>query len=115
MAQYVYTMNRVAKIVPAEARDPQEHFPVVLPRRQDRRTRSERLGQIDTAEHHGRHRYRDRRRGPAAAGLKIGLPAAGTAAGPSKDVRGNVEEGVGELKALLTEFNEIYAASSPSR
>ena len=58
MAQYIYTMNRVSKVVPPEADDPARHQPVVLPRRQDRRAGPQRLGQIHAAAHHGRHRPR---------------------------------------------------------
>ena len=40
----------------AEAADPEGHLPVLLPGRQDRRAGPERLGQVDAAEDHGRHR-----------------------------------------------------------
>src|SRR5690606_17786543 len=38
----------------AQTADPQGHFPVVLPRCQDRRARPQRRGQIHPAAHHGR-------------------------------------------------------------
>ena len=57
--------------------------PVVLPRRQDRRARPERRGQVHPAADHGRRRHRDRRRGPADAGDQRRLPAAGAQAGPA--------------------------------
>ncbi len=52
----------------------------VLPGRQDRRAWPQRLGQIDTAAHHGRHRQGVRRRGVAGRGRHRRLPAAGAAA-----------------------------------
>ena len=69
----------------AQAADPQEHLAVVLPRRQDRRARPERLGQVDPAQDHGRHRPRHRGRGDADAGPEDRLPAAGAAARPRPD------------------------------
>jgi len=42
-----------------------------------------------------------------AAGLKIGYLAQEPQLDPAKDVRGNVEDGVGETRALLQRFEEI--------
>jgi energy-dependent translational throttle protein EttA len=42
-----------------------------------------------------------------APGLKIGYLSQEPGLDPKKDVRGNVEEGVAETRALLTEFEEI--------
>jgi len=39
--------------------------------------------------------------------VKIGFLPQEPQLNPEKDVRGNVEEGVGELKALLTDFDAI--------
>ena len=59
-----------------------EHPSVVLPRRQDRRARRQRFGQIDAAAHHGRHRYGIRRRGLPRRGRPRRLSPAGAAARP---------------------------------
>src|SRR5215475_729135 len=44
-----------------------------------------------------------------AAGLKIGYLPQEPQLDPAKDVRGNVEEGVAETRALLTRFEEVSA------
>ena len=67
MAQYVYTMNRVGKIVPPKRADPQEHLALLLPGRQDRRAGAERLGQVEPAQDHGGRRPGVRGRGHADA------------------------------------------------
>ena len=43
----------------------------------------------------------------AAEGARVGYLPQEPELDPNKDVRGNVEEGVGEVKALLDRFNEI--------
>src|SRR6059036_441101 len=45
----------------------------------------------------------------AAAGLRIGYLPQEPQLDPAKDVRGNVEEGVAEVLALLTRFEEVSA------
>ena len=57
-----------------------EHPSLLLPRRQDRRARRQRFGQVDAAAHHGRHRYRIRRRRLPRRGRSRRLPPAGAAA-----------------------------------
>src|ERR1700675_3575405 len=44
-----------------------------------------------------------------APGASVGLLAQEPALDESKDVRGNVEEGLAEVKALLDRFNELAA------
>ncbi|HZR45151.1 MAG TPA: ATP-binding cassette domain-containing protein, partial [Candidatus Manganitrophaceae bacterium] len=44
-----------------------------------------------------------------AKGVKIGFLPQEPKLDPAKDVRGNVEEGVAETKALLDEFNAVSA------
>ena len=44
-----------------------------------------------------------------AKGLRVGYLTQEPMLDPSKDVMGNVEEGVGEIRALLDEFNELSA------
>ena len=73
---------------------------VVLPRREDRRRRPERRRQVDDPEDHGRPRPALQRRGAAHARA---TPSASCMQEPpldeDKTVLGNVEEGVGEIKA----------------
>ena len=49
-------------------------------------------------------------RAELAAGASVGLLQQEPELNPGKDVRGNVEEGVGRLRDLLTRFEEISAA-----
>ena len=44
-----------------------------------------------------------------AAGLRIGYLPQEPQLDPAKDVRGNIEEGVGETRAILTRFEEVSA------
>ena len=59
---------------------PQGHLAVVLPRRQDRRPRPQRLRQVDAAADHGRSGHRVPRRGPARARRHRRAARAGAAA-----------------------------------
>ena len=67
MAQYIYTTNRSARSS-AEALHLARHQLEFLSRRQDRRARAERLGQVDAAQDHGGHGQGDSRRSATAAG-----------------------------------------------
>ncbi len=69
----------------AQARDPQEHLAVVLPRRQDRRARPQRLRQVDAAQDHGRRGQELRGRGGRHAGSQDRLPQAGARARSGED------------------------------
>jgi ATP-binding cassette ChvD family protein len=44
-----------------------------------------------------------------ADGVRVGYLPQGPQLDPAKDVRGNVEDGVGEIRSLLTRFDEINA------
>ena len=44
---------------PAQKGDPEGHLALVFPGREDRRARAERGREIDSAQDHGGHRYRD--------------------------------------------------------
>ena len=89
---------------------PRKHQPVVLSGRQDRRARRQRLGQVDAAAHHGRHRQGLHRRGLGRRGRARRLSGAGAAARSGANrVRENVMEGVAAKKALLDRYNEIAA------
>ena len=107
MAQYIYTMNRVAKVVP-----PKRHiikdislsfFPgakigVLGLNGSGKSTLLRIMAGLDT-EIDGEARPQP--------GINIGYLPQEPELDPDKDVRGNVEEGVGETKALLDRFNEI--------
>ena len=90
-------------------RRPQGHLAVVSARREDRRARAERRGQEHDPQDHGRRGPAVRRRGLAGRGDQRRDPAPGAAARSAKTVLGNVEEGVADIKALLTRYDEINA------
>ena len=107
MAQYVYTMNGVAKIVPPKRhilRDislsffPGAKIGVLGLNGSGKSTLLKIMAGIDT-EYEGEARPQP--------GLKIGYLAQEPELDETKDVRGNVEEGVAETIALITRFNEI--------
>lgn len=109
MAQYIYTMNRVGKVVP-----PKKHilkdislsfFPgakigVLGLNGSGKSTLLRIMAGLDT-DIEGEARPQ--------TGTKIGYLAQEPELDPTKDVRGNVEEGVAETKALLDAFNEVSA------
>ncbi|MFP5505507.1 MAG: ATP-binding cassette domain-containing protein, partial [Gammaproteobacteria bacterium] len=99
MAQYVYTMNRVGKIVPPKRWILQDislsFFPgakigVLGLNGSGKSTLLRIMAGIDT-EIEGEARPQP--------GIKIGYLAQEPQLDPTKDVRGNVEEGLGEIKA----------------
>ncbi len=107
MAQYIYTMNRVAKIVPPKRfilRDislsffPGAKIGVLGLNGAGKSTLLRIMAGIDK-EFDGEARPQ--------TGIRIGYLPQEPELDPSKDVRGNVEEGLGETKALLDRFNEI--------
>ncbi len=107
MAQYIYTMNRVAKVVPPKRqiiRDislsffPGAKIGVLGLNGSGKSTLLRIMAGIDT-EIDGEARPQP--------GIKIGYLPQEPELDPAKDVRGNVEEGVAETKALVDRFNEI--------
>ncbi len=107
MAQYIYTMNRVAKMVPPKRfilRDislsffPGAKIGVLGLNGSGKSTLMRIMAGIDT-EIDGEARPQP--------GIKVGYLPQEPELDPLKDVRGNVEEGVGETKALVDRFNEI--------
>jgi ATP-binding cassette ChvD family protein len=107
MAQYIYTMNRVAKIIPPKRfilRDislsffPGAKIGVLGLNGSGKSTLLRIMAGLDT-EIDGEARPQP--------GIKIGFLQQEPQLDPAKDVRGNVEEGVAETKALLDRFNEI--------
>jgi len=107
MAQYIYTMNRVAKIIPPKRfilRDislsffPGAKIGVLGLNGSGKSTLLRIMAGLDT-EIDGEARPQP--------GIKIGFLQQEPQLNPDKDVRGNVEEGVADTKALLDRFNEI--------
>ena len=107
MAQYIYTMNRVAKVVPPKRfilRDislsffPGAKIGVLGLNGSGKSTLLRIMAGLDT-EIDGEARPQP--------GIKIGYLPQEPELDPDKDVRGNVEEGVAETKALIDRFNEI--------
>jgi hypothetical protein len=58
--------------------DPARYFARLLLRRQDRRARTQRRGQVHVTAHHRGHRQRLHRRNLASQRLHLRLPRAGT-------------------------------------
>ena len=107
MAQYVYTMNRVSKIVPPKReilRDislsffPGAKIGVLGLNGSGKSTLLRIMAGVDT-EIDGEARPQ--------SGINIGYLPQEPELDESKDVRGNVEEGLGEIKELLNRFNEV--------
>jgi len=107
MAQYIYTMNRVAKVVPPKRfiiRDislsfyPGAKIGVLGLNGSGKSTLLRIMAGIDK-EFDGESRPQP--------GIKIGYLPQEPELDSDKDVRGNGEEGVAETKALLDRFNEI--------
>jgi ATP-binding cassette ChvD family protein len=110
MAQYIYTMNRVGKIVPPKKyilKDislsfyPGAKIGVLGLNGSGKSTLLRIMAGIDT-EIEGEAR--------PLADINIGYLPQEPQLDPSKDVRGNVEEGVAEIKAILTRFDEVNNA-----
>ena len=107
MAQYIYTMNRVAKMVRPKRfiiKDislsffPGAKIGVLGLNGSGKSTVLRIMAGLDT-EFDGEARPQP--------GIKIGYLPQEPQLDPEKDVRGNVEEGVAETKALVDRFNEI--------
>ncbi|MCP1676597.1 ATP-binding cassette ChvD family protein [Natronocella acetinitrilica] len=107
MAQYIYTMNRVSKIVPPKREILKDislsFFPgakigVLGLNGSGKSTLLRIMAGLDT-EIEGEARPQP--------GTNIGYLPQEPQLDPEKDVRGNVEEGVASIKALLDEFNDV--------
>jgi len=110
MAQYVYTMNRVGKIVPPKReilRDislsffPGAKIGVLGYNGAGKSTLLRIMAGVDK-DYLGEARPQP--------GLKIGYLPQEPQLDPSKDVRGNVEEAVAEVRAVQAELEKVYAA-----
>ena len=107
MAQYIYTMNRVSKTVPPSRvilKDislsffPGAKIGVLGLNGSGKSSLLKIMAGVDT-EFDGEARPQ--------AGIKIGYLPQEPQLNPDKDVRGNVEEGVAEIKKLLQDFDAI--------
>jgi sulfate-transporting ATPase len=107
MAQYIYTMNRVAKMVPPKrfiihdislSFFPGAKIGVLGLNGAGKSTVLRIMAGLDT-EFEGEARPQP--------GIKVGYLPQEPELNPDKDVRGNVEEGVSETIALVDRFNEI--------
>ncbi|THB65034.1 MAG: energy-dependent translational throttle protein EttA [Gammaproteobacteria bacterium] len=107
MAQYIFTMNRVGKVVPPKREILKDislsFFPgakigVLGLNGSGKSTLLRIMAGVDT-DILGEAR--------PLPGTKIGYLPQEPQLNPEKDVRGNVEEGVAEIKQMLTEFDEI--------
>ena len=110
MAQYVYSMNRVSKVVPPKREILKDislsFFPgakigVLGLNGSGKSTLLRIMAGVDT-EISGEARPQP--------GIKVGYLPQEPALDESKDVRGNVEEGVALIKNALTRLDEVYAA-----
>jgi len=110
VAQFIYTMNRVGKVVPGGRvilKDislsffPGAKIGVLGLNGSGKSTLLKIMAGLDS-DIEGEARPQ--------AGIKIGYLPQEPRLDPEKDVRGNVEEGLGESKALVDRFNEVSAA-----
>jgi len=110
MAQYIYTMNRVSKVVPPNRtilRDislsffPGAKIGVLGLNGAGKSTLLRIMAGVDT-EFDGEARPQP--------GIRVGYLPQEPQLDPSKDVRGNVEEALGEVKAAMEELEKVYAA-----
>ena len=110
MAQYVYTMNRVGKVVPPKRQILKDislsFFPgakigVLGLNGAGKSTLLRIMAGVD-AEFEGEARPQ--------AGINVGYLSQEPELDPNKDVRGNVEDGLGEVVAAQKELEEVFAA-----
>ncbi|MBL8250261.1 MAG: energy-dependent translational throttle protein EttA, partial [Candidatus Competibacter sp.] len=110
MAQYIYTMNRVGKVVPPKREILKDislsFFPGakigVLGLNGSGKSTLLRIMAGADADILGEARPQP--------GIKIGFLSQEPQLDPAKDVRGNVEDAVGPIKAALARLDEVYAA-----
>ena len=107
MAQYVYTMNQVGKVVPPKRKIlenislsffPGAKIGVLGLNGSGKSTLLRIMAGVDQ-EYEGEARPQP--------GIHVGYLPQEPALDPDKDVRGNVEQGLGEIKELLDRFNAI--------
>ncbi len=110
MAQYIYTMNRVGKIVPPKREILRDislsFFPGakigVLGLNGSGKSTLLRIMAGEDMEIEGEARPQ--------SGIKVGFLPQEPRLDPAKDVRGNVEEALGHVKEVMAELEQVYAA-----
>ncbi len=110
MAQYVYTMNRVGKIVPPKRQILRDislsFFPGakigVLGLNGSGKSTLLRIMAGEDTDIHGEAR--------PLAGIRVGYLPQEPQLDPGKDLRGNVEDGLGEIKGAREQLEKVYAA-----
>ena len=109
MAQYIYTMNRVTKVVPPRREILKDislsFFPgakigVLGLNGSGKSSLLKIMAGVDT-DHHGEARPQP--------GIRIGYLPQEPELDAGKNVRGNVEEGIAEIKSLLARFDDVSA------
>jgi ATP-binding cassette ChvD family protein len=110
MAQYIYTMNRVGKVVPPKRQIlknislsffPGAKIGVLGLNGSGKSSLLRIMAGVDT-DIEGEARPQP--------GIKIGYLPQEPQLDPNKDVRGNVEEALGQVKEAMTELDQVYAA-----
>ena len=110
MAQYIYTMNRVGKVVPPKREILRDislsFFPGakigVLGLNGSGKSTLLRIMAGEDTDIHGEAR--------PLAGIRVGYLPQEPQLDPGKDLRGNVEDGLGEIKGAREQLEKVYAA-----
>ncbi len=110
MAQYIYTMNRVGKVVPPKREILRDislsFFPGakigVLGLNGSGKSTLLRIMAGEDTDIHGEAR--------PLAGIRVGYLPQEPQLDPGKDLRGNVEDGMGEIKGARAQLQKMYAA-----
>ena len=110
MAQYIYTMNRVGKVVPPKREILRDislsFFPGakigVLGLNGSGKSTLLRIMAGEDTDIHGEAR--------PLAGIRVGYLPQEPQLDPGKDLRGNVEDGLGEIKDAREQLEKVYAA-----
>ena len=115
-AQYIFTMHRLSRVHPPGQGGAQGHLAGVLPGREDRRARLQRRRQVDAAADHGRHATRSTAaRRSSRPARTVGMLEQEPQLDPSKDVRGNVEDGVAEQRGAAGPLQRARRRTTPRR
>ena len=109
--QYIYTMIGVSKVVPPKREIIKDISLSLLPRRQDRPARPERLGQVHGAAHHGRRRQGLQRRSAPAAGHQDRLSGRRSRSSiPRRPCAKRSRKASAEILDAQKQLDEVYAA-----